>query len=82
MISLLDKLLDIATKGINNTREVNIKKVIEEFNTQNPALLIYINESGVNAIMRSCIKTIMTNISRYFFNEVHKLRDNLNKARY
>ncbi|UPA12593.1 hypothetical protein [Borrelia venezuelensis] len=81
MISLLDKLLDIATKGINNTRELDINKVIEEFNTQNPALRIYINESGVNDIMRSCIKIIMTNISRYFFNGVHnELRDNLDKA--
>ncbi|AHH04130.1 Hypothetical protein BHY_1179 (plasmid) [Borrelia nietonii YOR] len=79
MLTLLDKLLDIATRTTHNSRELEIKKTIKQFNTHNPSLQIYINESGAHT--KAYIRIIMTNVSRYFFNGVYdELSDNLDQA--
>lgn len=61
MLTLLDKLLDTTTRITHNGRKLGIKGTIEKFNTHNPRLQIYINESRANANMKAYIRVIMTN---------------------
>ncbi|WP_235048152.1 hypothetical protein [Borrelia persica] len=81
IISLLDQLLNIATKEMQHNKELEIQNTIKEFNTSYPDIRIYFQESKDKDNMKTYINIIMRNASKYFFNGVYKeLHDNLDKA--